>query len=148
MIDISCPLVNPPLPQSCNIQWLGKGNGKAVGFKGEEGGKQQNKSLAHTRSLGKSRRRLHLRANVELPHQALRPKSAPFSLRHHGGHRRSGRCEHPPRLEAARPRLHTIRTGGDKGSRTPDLLNAIETLYQLSYIPVSRKRDVVYQTSG
>ena len=26
--------------------------------------------------------------------------------------------------------------GGDKGSRTPDLLNAIETLYQLSYIPV------------
>ena len=25
--------------------------------------------------------------------------------------------------------------GGDKGSRTPDLLNAIETLYQLSYIP-------------
>ncbi len=27
-------------------------------------------------------------------------------------------------------------TGGDKGSRTPDLLNAIETLYQLSYIPV------------
>ncbi len=27
--------------------------------------------------------------------------------------------------------------GGDKGSRTPDLLNAIETLYQLSYIPIS-----------
>ena len=27
-------------------------------------------------------------------------------------------------------------SGGDKGSRTPDLLNAIETLYQLSYIPV------------
>ena len=26
--------------------------------------------------------------------------------------------------------------GGDKGSRTPDLLNAIETLYQLSYIPM------------
>ena len=26
--------------------------------------------------------------------------------------------------------------GGDKGSRTPDLLNAIETLYQLSYIPI------------
>ena len=28
-----------------------------------------------------------------------------------------------------------FRFGGDKGSRTPDLLNAIETLYQLSYIP-------------
>ncbi len=27
--------------------------------------------------------------------------------------------------------------GGDKGSRTPDLLNAIETLYQLSYIPMN-----------
>ena len=31
--------------------------------------------------------------------------------------------------------LHTKTNGGDKGSRTPDLLNAIETLYQLSYIP-------------
>ena len=29
-----------------------------------------------------------------------------------------------------------IFIGGDKGSRTPDLLNAIETLYQLSYIPI------------
>ena len=28
-----------------------------------------------------------------------------------------------------------LSDGGDKGSRTPDLLNAIETLYQLSYIP-------------
>ena len=28
-----------------------------------------------------------------------------------------------------------LTDGGDKGSRTPDLLNAIETLYQLSYIP-------------
>ena len=25
--------------------------------------------------------------------------------------------------------------GGDKGSRTPDLLNAIQALYQLSYAP-------------
>ena len=25
--------------------------------------------------------------------------------------------------------------GGDKGSRTPDLLNAIQALYQLSYTP-------------
>ena len=32
-------------------------------------------------------------------------------------------------------------TGGDKGSRTPDLLNAIETLYQLSYIPDRVKTD-------
>ena len=30
-------------------------------------------------------------------------------------------------------------SGGDKGSRTPDLLNAIETLYQLSYIPTSNQ---------
>ena len=26
--------------------------------------------------------------------------------------------------------------GGDKGARTPDLLIANETLYQLSYIPI------------
>ena len=35
-----------------------------------------------------------------------------------------------------RPLGAAFLTGGDKGSRTPDLLNAIETLYQLSYIPV------------
>ena len=35
-------------------------------------------------------------------------------------------------------------TGGDKGSRTPDLLNAIETLYQLSYIPAKRKQRILY----
>lgn len=34
-----------------------------------------------------------------------------------------------------KPRLRAVLNGGDKGSRTPDLLNAIETLYQLSYIP-------------
>ena len=33
--------------------------------------------------------------------------------------------------------------GGDKGSRTPDLLNAIETLYQLSYIPMNSKRQIL-----
>ena len=27
--------------------------------------------------------------------------------------------------------------GGDKGSRTPDLLNAIQTRYQLRYIPIA-----------
>ena len=37
-------------------------------------------------------------------------------------------------------------SGGDKGSRTPDLLNAIETLYQLSYIP--NKLGIVYHTSA
>lgn len=36
---------------------------------------------------------------------------------------------------AKAPLFAALRTGGDKGSRTPDLLNAIETLYQLSYIP-------------
>ena len=35
-------------------------------------------------------------------------------------------------------------SGGDKGSRTPDLLNAIETLYQLSYIP---KRKTAHRIS-
>ena len=29
----------------------------------------------------------------------------------------------------------TFYFGGDKGSRTPDLLNAIQALYQLSYAP-------------
>ena len=33
--------------------------------------------------------------------------------------------------------------GGDKGSRTPDLLNALETLYQLSYIPMNRKQRIL-----
>ena len=32
-------------------------------------------------------------------------------------------------------------TGGDKGSRTPDLLNAIQALSQLSYTPVEASRD-------
>ncbi len=35
-----------------------------------------------------------------------------------------------------RPTGAAFCVGGDKGSRTPDLLNAIETLYQLSYIPM------------
>ena len=35
--------------------------------------------------------------------------------------------------------LSGLFDGGDKGSRTPDLLNAIETLYQLSYIPSKKK---------
>jgi hypothetical protein len=30
-----------------------------------------------------------------------------------------------------------IKNGGAKGSRTPDLLNAIQALYQLSYGPIS-----------
>ena len=30
----------------------------------------------------------------------------------------------------------TIKDGGAKGIRTPDLLNAIQTLYQLSYDPI------------
>ena len=37
-----------------------------------------------------------------------------------------------------------LTDGGDKGSRTPDLLNAIETLYQLSYIP---KKENAYMIS-
>ena len=38
-----------------------------------------------------------------------------------------------------RPHRAAHQSGGDKGSRTPDLLNAIETLYQLSYIPREAK---------
>ena len=37
--------------------------------------------------------------------------------------------------------------GGDKGSRTPDLLNAIEALYQLSYIPI-REREILSHING
>src|SRR5205823_4369688 len=32
-----------------------------------------------------------------------------------------------------------LLTGGDKGDRTPDLVNAIHALSQLSYIPVLRR---------
>ena len=38
-------------------------------------------------------------------------------------------------LQNKKTALGGLFGGGDKGSRTPDLLNAIETLYQLSYIP-------------
>ena len=44
-----------------------------------------------------------------------------------------------------KPRRARFLDGGDKGSRTPDLLNAIETLYQLSYIPMSCKWRILYQ---
>ena len=37
-----------------------------------------------------------------------------------------------------------MRFGGDKGSRTPDLLNAIQALYQLSYAP-GKKLTLVLQ---
>ena len=40
------------------------------------------------------------------------------------------------RWKQKRPHRAVFQDGGDKGSRTPDLLNAIETLYQLSYIPM------------
>lgn len=29
-----------------------------------------------------------------------------------------------------------VKESGDEGNRTPDLLNAIQALYQLSYVPV------------
>jgi len=34
---------------------------------------------------------------------------------------------------------YRIDTGGDKEARTPDLGSAIAALYQLSYIPVTRR---------
>ena len=40
----------------------------------------------------------------------------------------------PPRIKKNEPYGSSMR-GGDKGSRTPDLLNAIQALYQLSYTP-------------
>ena len=40
-------------------------------------------------------------------------------------------------LESKKAANFDLLKGGDKGRRTPDLLNAIETLYQLSYIPMS-----------
>ena len=36
----------------------------------------------------------------------------------------------------------TIRHGGAEGVRTPDLLNAIQALYQLSYDPIRRGRNL------
>ena len=47
----------------------------------------------------------------------------------------NSRMLHIPKNERKRQECR-FPDGGDKGSRTPDLLNAIETLYQLSYIPV------------
>ena len=36
--------------------------------------------------------------------------------------------------------MHTFGTGGGKRGRTADLLNAIQTLYQLSYTPTEDVR--------
>ncbi len=41
------------------------------------------------------------------------------------------------RIKQKKTAFAAFPIGGDKGSRTPDLLNAIETLYQLSYIPMN-----------
>ena len=38
--------------------------------------------------------------------------------------------------------LRTERNGGAEGSRTPDLLIANETLYQLSYDPIQKSRTI------
>ena len=46
-----------------------------------------------------------------------------------------------------KPRLRAVLNGGDKGSRTPDLLNAIETLYQLSYTPKNKTRQIIPKCS-
>jgi hypothetical protein len=43
-----------------------------------------------------------------------------------------------PGPETKRAAEAALLTGGDKGDRTPDLVNAIHALSQLSYIPVSR----------
>ena len=40
---------------------------------------------------------------------------------------------------------HNLRTGGAEGVRTPDLLNAIQALYQLSYDPIRRARNLKSQ---
>ena len=75
-------------------------------------------------------------------------------------------CVWPPRIDPfqsaslLRPRKQKTREftekltgsyqyiGGGKGSRTPDLLNAIQTLYQLSYTPTSGEIIGVGITSG
>ncbi len=41
------------------------------------------------------------------------------------------------RIKQKKTAFAAFPIGGDKGRRTPDLLNAIETLYQLSYIPMN-----------
>ncbi len=40
--------------------------------------------------------------------------------------------------------LHNIRYGGAKEARTPDLLNAIQALYQLSYDPNQKRSGNLY----
>ena len=37
-----------------------------------------------------------------------------------------------------------MKTGGAEGVRTPDLLNAIQALYQLSYDPVQSARNLKF----
>ena len=54
----------------------------------------------------------------------------------------NSRMLHIPKKERKRQECR-FPDGGDKGSRTPDLLNAIETLYQLSYIPVVKTADSI-----
>ena len=47
---------------------------------------------------------------------------------------------HPPSPPAKKDCFRSPFAGGDKGSRTPDLLNAIQALSQLSYTPMGYRR--------
>src|SRR5439155_14675616 len=68
-----------------------------------------------------------------------------------GGRRRAGRDvghvgladeRRPPAPAGGRDRRHwREKFGGAKGARTPDLLNAIQTLFQLSYSPAPDGKD-------
>ena len=48
-------------------------------------------------------------------------------------------------LRAKPPKVGSAQDGGAEGVRTPDLLNAIQALYQLSYDPIRRARNLKSQ---
>jgi hypothetical protein len=55
-----------------------------------------------------------------------------------------GDINRPPSLRygaASFTQLRFVKDGGAKEGRTPDLLNAIQTLYQLSYDPIPETDD-------
>ena len=48
----------------------------------------------------------------------------------------------PPSLRYGAAAPKAFGAGGAEGVRTPDLLNAIQALYQLSYDPIRRARNL------
>ena len=86
----------------------------------------------HARRRARGRAAVVARAGIRAAQSELRyPPRFPNT-------RTAGRCPADFCASSAGSRFHFGNLGGAKEGRTPDLLNAIQTLYQLSYSPMAR----------